>query len=274
MYTKSAILIYNIKLELIINYGTCMIELGLKAVISIIAALYYILRFKKYIENRKNNNITGDVLFRWESVSLVDKYHLRERIFGGSRLRIKKDAKRREIKYYVVSFIPAAIFVVFSLITEDVLLSVSLSVNIMLIVKLLFDAIEGKSKKSRLFIDELLIMLSAFGYVLSIIKPSSISDIKEKATAFDIGFDKFEFGIGFTISCVVIVAVLIFSIIKRRKRSVFICVLVIIATVIASGFSEGEGTLLMCFAGFTFVSFVVMQSIYNVRALKRITFIN
>ena len=251
-----------------------MMELVLKAVISIIVALYYILRFKKYIENRKNNNITGDVLFRWDSISIIDKYHLRERIFGGSRLRIKKDAKRREIKYYVLAFIPALVFVVFSLMPENILLSISLSVNTLLIVKLLFDAIESNSRSIRCVMDELLIIIAAFLYVLSIIKPSSINDIKDSIAAFDIGVDKFAFGFIAIVSCVVIVAVLIFSIIKKRKRSAFICVTVIIATVISTSYSESENTLLMCYAGFTFVSFVLMQSIYNVRALKKITFIN
>ena len=251
-----------------------MMELVLKAVISIIVALYYILRFKKYIENRKNNNITGDVLFRWDSISIIDKYHLRERIFGGRRLRIKKDAKRREIKYYVVAFIPALVFVVFSLMPENILLSISLSVNTLLIVKLLFDAIESNSRSIRCVMDELLIIIAAFLYVLSIIKPSSINDIKDSIAAFDIGVDKFAFGFIAIVSCVVIVAVLIFSIIKKRKRSAFICVTVIIATVISTSYSESENTLLMCYAGFTFVSFIVMQSIYNVRALKKITFIN
>ena len=245
-------------------------ELVLKAVISIIVALYYILRFKKYIENRKNNNITGDVLFRWDSISIIDKYHLRERIFGGSRLRIKKDAKRREIKYYVVAFIPALVFVVFSLMPENILLSISLSVNTLLIVKLLFDAIESNSRSIRCVMDELLIIIAVFLYVLSIIKPSSINDIKDSIAAFDIGVDKFAFGFIAIVSCVVIVAVLI----KKRKRSAFICVTVIIATVISTSYSESENTLLMCYAGFTFVSFIVMQSIYNVRALKKITFIN
>lgn len=251
-----------------------MIELLLKIIISISVSVYFILRFKKYIENRKNNNITGDVLFRWESVSIIDKYHLRERIFGGSRLRIKKDAKRREIKYYIVAFIPAIIFVAFSLRINDVLLSASLSVNTLFIVKLLFDAIEGKARNIRCIIDEILLLLSAALYVLSIIKPQSVSDVKEKAAAFNIGFDKFAFGLSWIIPCVVIVAVLFFSIIKRRKRSAFICVLVIVTTVIAAGFSEDESALLMCYAGYTFVSYFLMQSIYNVRALKKITFIN
>ena len=122
--------------------------------------------------------------------------------------------------------------------------------------------------------DELLIIIAAFLYVLSIIKPSSINDIKDSIAAFDIGVDKFAFGFIAIVSCVVIVAVLIFSIIKKRKRSAFICVTVIIATVISTSYSESENTLLMCYAGFTFVSFVLMQSIYNVRALKKITFIN
>ena len=89
-------------------------DLILKIIISLVASIYYVQRLKNYIDNRKNNNVTGDVLFRWESVSLMDKYHIRERFFGGSKLRIKRDARRHEIKYYWISYIPALIFICLS----------------------------------------------------------------------------------------------------------------------------------------------------------------
>lgn len=113
-----------------------------KLIIEYVSVGYIVFRFKNYFENRTNNNITGDAAFAWESESFVEKYHLREKILRGSRLRIKHDAKRHEIKYYWISYVLFLLYPVIAYTTSAHRLPIYYLLYLVMVVTLIFDCIE------------------------------------------------------------------------------------------------------------------------------------
>ena len=251
-------------------------ELILKIIISLVASIYYVQRLKKYIENRKNNNVTGDVLFRWESVSLMDKYHIRERFFGGSKLRIKRDARRHEIKYYWISYIPALIFICLSAGIEDKYVLVIAVVNLIILVKLLFDRIENKNAYV-LAIDILIYILVSLGYIYISAHIYAIREINHIYKKFMLVGKGLGFQTDVVIPLAILVVIALYSIVKNRFLSLFVCVYTIAITVISvgiAGMPKLENYLMIYFTGYFYITVIIMQYIYNIRALKKITFIN
>lgn len=253
-----------------------MIEIIIKAVIAVAVSIYYVFRTKMYIENRKNNNITGDVLIRWESVSLIDKYHIRERFLGGSKLRIKRDAKRHEIKYYWISFIPAIFFIYYSISAENIYLYAAAAINLLFIIKVLFDRIEKRKK--------LILLMGIVGYIVSLAAFIVLSSGLFINDGVMPGFNRLSenmhdavINAGVIIPFALIMIVIIYSIIRKRIISLIFGLLTVIATAISVSAADNIGTmnfLLIYYTGYVYISLIVMQLIYNVRALKKITFIH
>ncbi|MDO4187928.1 MAG: hypothetical protein Q4D29_02960 [Lachnospiraceae bacterium] len=253
-----------------------MYNLFLKIVIALVSSIYYIVRFKRYIDNRKNNNVTGDVLLRWESVSLIDKYHIRERFLGGSKLRIKRDAKRHEIKYYWITFIPAVLFIYMSTKANDIYTYAISNVVLLFAIKVLFDRIE-KASVVNLIAGFAGMILSMIGFCIVSAKFFSLIKISDIYRKFMISGKDLCIKPGIYIPTIVIIGVIIISLIKKRITSLLICLGTILVTVISvgvDGFPSDDNYLLIYYIGYLYVSLVVMQYIYNIRALKKITFIN
>lgn len=254
-----------------------MIEIIAKIVISLIASIYYIRRFKKYIEKNKNNNVTGDVLFRWESVSIIDKYHIRERFFRGSKLRIKRDAKRYEIKYYWITYLFAIAFIYSSTSIDDIVVYVIAVCFLIFTIKLLFDLIERKGGTVKILADLLLYLVSLTGYTL--LSAGFFLQIKDENDIKKISvIDKFvSIQPTIYIPLAITLAIFIFSIVKKRYVSVFVCVSIVIATFVSIGFTADNGAnncIAIYYIGYLYLTLIIMQIIYNVRALRKITFIN
>ena len=253
-----------------------MLGLILKIVIAVVVSVYYIIRFKKYIDNRKNNNVTGDVLFRWESVSLMDKYHIRERFFGGSKLRIKRDAKRHEIKYYWLLYIFAILFIFMSVRADDLYTYAIACATLLFIIKLLFDRIEKAGIVSYIlgFAGLITSMTGFLVFSANIFSLVKISDMFRK---FLLRGKYLCIKPSIYIPFAVIAIILLFSLVKNRIISLFICLFVILITVASvgiDGFPSESNYMLVYFTGYLYLSLIIMQYIYNIRALKKITFIN
>lgn len=253
-----------------------MPELIIKIIIAMIVSTYYVQRFRKYIDNRKNNNITGDVLFRWESVSLIDKYHIRERFLGGSKLRIKRDARRHEIKYYWITYIFMVLFIVSALKAEDMYVFALTALSLIFIIKILFDRVEYKNNIVRILTGSIGLILSICGYIYFSAHIYSLGKISHIFKKFIINGKALNIQAGIYIPSAVVLAVIVYSLVKKRLLSLFICICVVIATVVSVGISGFPGTsnyLLIYYTGYMYITFLIMQSIYNIRALKKITFI-
>lgn len=254
-----------------------MTELLVRILCSVIASVYFIQRFRKYVDGRKNNNVTGDVLFRWESVSLIDKYHIRERFFGGSRLRIKRDAKRREIKYYVITFIPALALIYSSFKVDDLYTFVLAILSLIFVITLLFDRVEYKGNYLKIVLEFCGMILSLLGFLIMSGHVLAIKELGHIFSKFIIQGKSLGIQIDMYIPFAVIMLVTIYSLIKKRILSLMICVLSIVITYLSvgiSGFPSTANYLLIYFIGYLYVSLFAMQCIYNIRALKKITFIN
>ncbi len=88
-------------------------------------------------------------------------------------------------------------------------------------------------------------------------------------------------GLGFqtdvVIPLTVLVVIALYSIVKNRFLSLFVCVYTIVITVISvgiAGMPKLENYLMIYFTGYFYITVIIMQYIYNIRALKKITFIN
>lgn len=114
-----------------------------KLVIEFLVVGYIVNRFKTYFEKKRNNNIYGDNIVSFERVSFIDKYHLREKILRGSRLRIKRDPKRYEIKYYFLSYLLFLLYPVLAYTTSAHRLPIYFLLYLLLVTVLIFDKIEN-----------------------------------------------------------------------------------------------------------------------------------
>lgn len=114
----------------------------MKLVIEFFVVGYVIYRFKNYFEKKRNNNITGDDLFYWEKESFIDRHHLREKILRGSRLRIKRDPKRHEIKYYYISYLLFLLYPILAYTTSAHRLPIYFLLYLVMVVTLVFDKLE------------------------------------------------------------------------------------------------------------------------------------
>lgn len=252
-----------------------MIELIIRIIASLIVSIYYVIRFRKYIYNRRNNNITGDNLIRWERVSLIDKYHLRERIFGGSRLRIKRDAKQYEIKYYYIAILQTIFFIIYSIFPKDIYEFVLAMICLIFVIKLLFDNIEKKKNPAKAVITGMLFILLAILYMLVSSGIFNITEYTIAKRSFSINNLVTSLDTYNIVSFAIILLIIIYSIIKKRTLSLFIC-LTCALTVVCGGFLQ-EGIqkqyILVNATVYLYIALLIMQIIYNIRALKKITFI-
>jgi len=138
-FTYITVYFYIISLMIIpYMYGPVFMKL----IIEYITVGYFVYRFKNYFEIKQNNNITGDNLYAWERESFVDRHHLRERILRGSRLKIKRDAKRHEIKYYWFSYLLFLLYPVLAYTTSAHRLPIYFLIYLAMIVTLIFDKLE------------------------------------------------------------------------------------------------------------------------------------
>lgn len=114
----------------------------MKVIVEYISVGYVIFRFKNYFEIKRNNNITGDNLYAYEKESFIDRHHLREKWLRGSRLRIKRDAKRHEIKFYWFSYLLFLMYPVLAYTTSAHRLPIYFLIYLVMVVTLVFDRIE------------------------------------------------------------------------------------------------------------------------------------
>lgn len=139
-FTYITVYFYIVSLMLIpYKYAPIFVKL----IIEFFVVGYIVFRFKNYFEKKSNNNITGDNLYYWEKESFIDRHHLRERILRGSRLRIKRDPKRHEIKYYYLSYIPFLLYPILAYTTSAHRLPVYFLLYLMMFVTLIFDKLEN-----------------------------------------------------------------------------------------------------------------------------------
>lgn len=139
-FTYITVYFYIISLMVIpFKYG----PIFMKLIVEYIVVGYFVYRFKNYFEIKRNNNLTGDNLYAWERESFVDRHHLRERIFRGSRLKIKRDAKRHEIKYYWFSYLLFLLYPVLAYTTSAHRLPVYFLIYLAMVVTLIFDKLEN-----------------------------------------------------------------------------------------------------------------------------------
>lgn len=254
-----------------------MIELVIKYACAIVVSIYYISRFGKYIDGHRNNNVTGSILYRWESVSIIDRYHLRERLLGGSKLRIKRDAKRHEIKYNLLNLIPALIFVLTSVKLCDVYTYVAANICFIFMMKVLFDKIENGKRLGKVITGITEYFITAVIFILLSGKIINVTDLTFSKKDFYIKEQLKNVPFSVYLPLIILLVITIYGVIKKKIISLIICIYTLIASVIAAGFSNDIGAgnyILIYYAGYLYVSMLIMQSIYNVRALKKITFIN
>ena len=140
-FTYLTVYFYIISLMLIpFKYSPIFI----KVIIEFLVVGCFVYRFKDYFEKKRNNNITGDVLISWEKESFIDRHHLREKILRGSRLRIKRDPKRHEIKYYVLAYLPFLLYPILAYTTSAHRLPVYFLLYLLMVATLIFDKLEEK----------------------------------------------------------------------------------------------------------------------------------
>ena len=234
-----------------------------RIIIQLLSVIYIVFRFKRYFELKCNNNITGDALYRWEHVSIIDKYHLRERFLGGSRLRIKRDPKRYEIKYFYFIIIAVLLYVSFTYKPGNEPIIIFSSVILAVVIKVILDIME-KRKPVIIVLSIILFLIIDAGWAyFSIIMTGS-----EKLSD--------EYGLGLYIPMMILTLVFLYSIFRKRFTSAIFCgALVISACVIRT--LTGKIIILhmvpVYTIGYMYVALIIMQKIYNIKALKKITFI-
>lgn len=231
--------------------------------VQLLSIIYIVFRFKRYFELKCNNNITGDALYRWEHVSIIDKYHLRERFLGGSRLRIKRDPKRYEIKYFYFIIIAVLLYVLFTWKPGNEIAVFFSSILLAVIVKIILDIME-KRKPVIIVLTILLFLIIDSGWAyLSIIMTSS-----EMAT--DV------YGLGLYIPVMILTLIFLYSIFSKRFVSAIICGAIVISACVIRSIT---GKIILSYMipvytiGYMYVVLAFMQKIYNIKALKKITFI-
>lgn len=235
-------------------------QLIIRVIVEIIAIIYVLFRFARYFELRRNNNILGDVFVRWEHVSIIDKYHLREKWLGGSRLRIKRDPKRREIKFVHLMIIPALVLICSTVrYTEHIIMTVAFLL-LMSFVKLIVDRLLKKRPVVTFINSVITIALTVVWVCLSV--RSSYESIQLK--------------LSFIIPAIIVILILLYSVARRRIASIIICGSIVAgetAIYFLSGNTSLGNGIPLCICGYMYVTLIIMQMIYNRKALKKITFI-
>ena len=249
------------------------IYLSIRIIIEYLTVSYIIFKFRRYFEKNRNNNVWGELFQRWDHESIIDKYHIRERFLGGSKLRIKREPKRYYIKYYWFLYIPAFVYLLLTYrLDNNVILIITLFI-FSVFVSLIMNKMEKKPKKVITVIDIVLYMAITALYVimqigfLETFSFTAYSDIRGRFELLPIMV---------YIPLALIAIILIYSIIKKRAASIFSTLMLIIGNMCVIVFSELNNTsdfILLQLIAYFYVMCVILQTMYNDKALKKISFI-
>lgn len=247
------------------NIKTVLLPAG-NIFLAIIVISGIVIKLAKYIYSKKNNNVSGDNMIVWETMPFMEKYHIRERLGRGDRHRMPKAARRHEIKYWSVSVLFIISYLLLTYVNGTNYINMCSLTTVYGLSSLIF--IKMNRKKIRLFcIIELIIcfLLSSFFFYLHVNNGKEIYEIK--ILSADGIFT-------FIIPAATILLILLYSLVKVRAFTVVICVIICIYTTLIFIFINNDPVLFYMPAAlisYFYLMMLVFQTIYNKRAIKKIT---